>query len=292
MVDDDTVDELAEQVSKVTIENLTEDQQKVLEKLQEIQNRHNDVEKEYITALMALKKSFRVKFSPLYEERKEALIPRNDATTAIPNFWCGALKNHQMIADMIETVDEQPLSYLQDIQAKWVEVSENSDKNGFELHFKFAENPYFEPQELVKTYYMETTEDDNDPVLCSTDATLIQWKPSRDITKKTVTRKQKNKRTKQIRKLTETVSVPSFFNFFTKHEIPSEEELDNMSEEQVEELEVVIEADYEAGCIIRDKILPRAVHWFTGDVVDSDMEMDDDDLDDDDDQEELENDDE
>ena len=42
----------------------------------------------------------------------------------------------------------------------------------------------------------------------------------------------------------------------------------------MEELEVVIEADYEAGCIIRDKILPRAVDWYTGDVVDSDMEMD------------------
>ena len=37
--------------------------------------------------------------------------------------------------------------------------------------------------------------------------------------------------TKQIRKLTETVSVSSFFNFFQKHEIPAEEELDNMHEE-------------------------------------------------------------
>merc|ERR1719478_1054385 len=120
----------------------------------------------------------------------------------------------------------------------------------------FAENPFFEPTVLTKTYHMENTDNDSEPVLSSTDATAIRWKPGRDITKKTVTRKQKNKRTKQIRKLTETVSVPSFFNFFSKHEIPTEEELTNMTEEQVEELEVVMEADYDAGVVLRDKLIP------------------------------------
>jgi len=56
----------------------------------------------------------------------------------------------------------------------------------------------------------------------------------------------------------------------------------------VEELEVIVEADYQAGCIIREKIIPRAVLWYTGEEVDSDDEedsddeFDDDDLDDDD----------
>ena len=38
--------------------------------------------------------------------------------------------------------------------------------------------------------------------------------------------------------------MPSFFNFFTTRDIPSEEELENMTEEQVEELEVLLEAEW------------------------------------------------
>merc|ERR1712046_563547 len=139
---------------------------------------------------------------------------------------------------------------------------------------------------------METQPNEKDPALVRTEATEIEWKPGRDITKKVVTRKQKNKRTKQIRKLTETVSVPSFFNFFTKRDIPSEEELENMTEEQVEELEVLMEADYEAGVILRDKVIPHAVLWFTGEAVDSDMDMEDDDFEEDDEEDEEEEEDE
>merc|ERR1719224_270321 len=118
---------------------------------------------------------------------------------------------------------------------------------GFSLTFTFASNPYFEPLNLVKTYHMELQPNEKDPALVSTDATEIDWKPGKDITKKTVTRKQKNKRTKQIRKLTETVSVPSFFSFFQSHKIPNDEEIEAMNEDQVEELEVQVEHDYEIG---------------------------------------------
>ena len=240
MVSTDQIDSLAEKVDKLNIaETLTQKQREDLEKLQGIQGKHGEIEREFTIQLAALKKQFRARFEPLYLERKEILLPQSDAQTTIPSFWLTAMKNHQMIADMIESVDEMPLAYLQNIEATWMDGAENTTtttpgaKSGFELRFTFSENPYFEQRELVKTYYMEMTEDDHDPVLCSTDATQITWKLGKDITKKTVTRKQKNKRTKQIRKLTETVSVPSFFNFFTKHDIPSEEELDNMNEEQV-----------------------------------------------------------
>lgn len=54
------------------------------------------------------------------------------------------------------------LAYLQDIRAHWLEISDESEKSGFKLQFKFSENnPYFEPSELVKIYYMEMTEDDH-----------------------------------------------------------------------------------------------------------------------------------
>merc|ERR1711959_587099 len=132
--------------------------------------------------------------------------------------------------------------------------------------------------------------DEKTPSLVSTDSTEIRWKPGKDITKKTITRKQKNKRTKQIRKLTETVSVPSFFNFFSKKEIPTDEDLENMTEEHVEELEVLMEADYDAGVVLRDKVIPRALLYYTGEAVDSDMELDDDDVDEEEDEDEEDDD--
>jgi len=151
-------------------------------------------------------------------------------------------------------------------------------EKGFALHFLFKEdNPYFgPPYELIKTYQLEESSDLTDPVLSHIDSTDIPWKEGKDITKKSVTRKQKNKRTKQVRKTTEMVSLDSFFNFFQSQDIPTEEQLDELGEDGVDELEAEIESDFCAGTIIRDKIIPRAVDWYTGEAEVSDMETDED----------------
>lgn len=151
-------------------------------------------------------------------------------------------------------------------------------EKGFALHFLFKEdNPYFgPPYELIKTYQLEESSDLTDPVLSHIESTDIPWKEGKDITKKSVTRKQKNKRTKQVRKTTEMVSCDSFFNFFKSQDIPTEDQLDELGEDGVDELEAEIESDYCAGTIIRDKIIPRAVDWYTGEAEVSDMETDED----------------
>jgi len=267
---------------EASVGSLTEAQKDALVQLKDLHTQHVETEKAFQKELRTLKKKYANMYFPLYEKRCEVLAsgkdPELQSATCIPNFWLTALKKHMMLADMVEAVDEPVLAYLRDIKASWLgEDEDDMELSGFRIIFCFdRNNPYFEPAELVKTYHMEAQPDETDPSLVSTDSTVIQWKPTKDITKKTITRKQKNKRTKQIRKLTETVSVPSFFNFFTKKDIPTEEELENMTEEQVEELEVLMEADYEAGVILRDKVIPHAVLWFTGEAVDSDMDMEDD----------------
>ena len=45
----------------------------------------------------------------------------------------------------------------------------------------------------------------------------------------------------------------------------------------MDQLHDSLEADYELGCVIKDKIIPRAVAWFTGAAVDPEDEYDDDD---------------
>jgi len=273
-----------------------------LDKLKQLQQEHDEIETEFKREINELNKKYRVKYDPLYKKRYDAMKEGE----ALPDFWLTAMKNHRMLNDMIAEADEPVLKYLEDIRCAWKEVETTAVTNacapagtdataaaaaatapkdqsspGFSLHFVFKdENPYFTPNELVKTYYLEESSDLTDPVLSNIESTPIVWKPGKDITKKKVTKNQKNKRTKQVRKTTEMVSVDSFFNFFSSHSIPTEEQLDEMGEEMVDELETEIEADYLAGTIFRDKIIPRAVDWYTGEAEDSDAETDDEEDDD------------
>lgn len=50
--------------------------------------------------------------------------------------------------------------------------------------------------------------------VAKTEGTEINWKEGKDITKKTVTKKQKNKKTGKTRTVTKTVDADSFFTFF------------------------------------------------------------------------------
>ncbi|CAK51472.1 nucleosome assembly protein 19075338, putative [Eimeria tenella] len=120
--------------------------------------------------------------------------------------------------------------------------------------------------------------------LLRSSSSKIEWAPERNVTKKVIIRKQRNKKTKETRTVTETVETNSFFNLFVDHEIPPDHKLELMDEKeglalgfgvsaQVEELQLVVEADYDIGIRIRDKIIPRAVDWFLGQVDDdSDFE--------------------
>lgn len=48
----------------------------------------------------------------------------------------------------------------------------------------------------------------------------------------------------------------------------------------MEQLQEVMEADYEIGSVIKEKLIPHAVHWFTGEALQMEEEDDDDEDDD------------
>ena len=52
----------------------------------------------------------------------------------------------------------------------------------------------------------------------------------------------------------------------------------------MEQLQEVMEADYEIGSAIKERLIPHAISWFTGEAVDMDMDDDEDDDEDDDDE--------
>lgn len=101
---------------------------------------------------------------------------------------------------------------------------------------------------------------------------------------KTIKKKQKHKARGAVRTITKEVPNDSFFNFFSPPDVPEDEsKLD-------EESQNILGTDFEIGHFLRARIIPKAVLYYTGDVVDD--EDDDDDEEEEEEEEEEEDDDE
>lgn len=83
-----------------------------------------------------------------------------------------------------------------------------------------------------------------------------------------------------------TVPTESFFNFFNPPKSPTDGE-SVASEDDIEER---LELDYTIGEDIKEKLIPHAVSWFTGEALQFE-ELDDEDLEEEDDEDDDEDDD-
>ena len=247
-----------------------------------------------------------LKDDPSYEK-----LPADSSDTApIPEFWLTALRNHVGTSEIITDRDAAALKHLTDIR-----VTYTSPKPGFKLTFFFTPNEFFENEELEKTYYyQEEVGYSGDFLYDRAIGTTIKWKEDKDLTKEFEIKKQRNKsalpyppyslippvdwipltdtnRTRLVRKAR---PAESFFNFFTPPLPPTQEAIDNdeIDEEVLDELDEKLEMDYQLGEDIKEKIVPKAVDYFTGKALEYDMmdedeadyeDIDDDDDDDDDD---------
>lgn len=217
----------------------------------------------------------------------------------IPEFWLTALKNLVPVSDTLTERDEEALKYLTDIRMKYLE------KPGFALVFQFAENPFFTNKTLTKTYYyQEETGYGGDFIYDHAEGDDIEWKsPEMNLTVKIEKRKQRNKHTKATRTIEKTIPTDSFFSFFNPPKPPAMDESDGEDETVPEDIEERLEIDYQLGEEIKEKLIPRAVDWYTGEALEyenidefdenefddegaSDLDSDEDDDDDDDDDDE------
>ena len=78
---------------------------------------------------------------------------------------------------------------------------------------------------------------------------------------------QRNKNGKGTRTVTKTEPCESFFNFFSPPKIPGPED-EEMEDEEFERRQQELEADYDMGISFREKLVPHAVKWFTGEAED------------------------
>lgn len=211
--------------------------------------------------------------------------------SGIPEFWLTTFKNVEIFAEMVQEHDEPILKHLTD-----VEVKTSKEPMMFTLYFHFTPNDYFSNTTLTKEYFMKCEPDSKDPFsfdgpeIINCKGCKVEWKAGKNVTVKVIKKKQKHKQKGATRFVTKEVKNDSFFNFFDPPVIPEggEEAMD-------EETQELLNADFELGQILRDRILPRAVLYFTGEAEDDDDMYDEDEdeeeEDDDDDEDELSDDD-
>merc|ERR1711997_499823 len=185
----------------------------------------------------------------------------------VPDFWLTIFKNVDMLQEMVQEADEPVLTKLTDITVTFSEFP-----MGFTLHFYFAPNDYFSNSILTKEYEMkcEPSEDDpfsfEGPEIFKCKGCTINWKePGKNLTVKTVKKKQKHKSKGNVRTITKQVKNDSFFNFFDPPPIPDDPEAEVDAETQE-----LLTADFEIGHYIRERIIPRAVLFFTGEALEED----------------------
>ncbi|VFQ67010.1 unnamed protein product [Cuscuta campestris] len=282
------------------LKNLTPSVRKHVEALKQIQNQHNELEAKFFEGRAALETKYQKLYEPLYTKRYEIVNgivevegvsevsgdrgdDKGTEEKGVPNFWLNAMKMNEILTEEITERDEEALKYLKDI--KW---SRLDGTKGFKLEFFFDTNPFFKNTVLVKTYYMH---DDDELILEKAIGTDIEWHPSKCLTQKVLKKKPK-KGSKSAKPITKTEKCASFFNFFNPPAVPDDDDEEEEEEDQAEELHEQLEQDYEIGSTIRDKIIPHAVSWFTGEAVEldefQDTEEEDDECDEDDDEDDDE----
>jgi len=207
----------------------------------------------------------------------------------IPTFWLTIFKNVEMLAEMMQEADEPLLESLMDVTVTFTE----SSPMGFTLHFHFAPNDYFTNVILTKEYEMKCEPQEDDPFsfegpeIFKCKGCPIDWKKGKNLTQKTVKKKQKHKSKGSVRTITKVVKADSFFNFFDPPQVP-----DDPQAEVDEDTQSLLTADFEIGHYIRERIVPRAVLFFTGEALEdeSDYEEEEEEDGDDDDDENSDND--
>lgn len=275
--------------------------------LRAIQQEHSKLEDEFQKEVLELEKKYFGKFTPLYEKRAAIVNGKTEPTeeevkagdsedgqvhaeggadandqqqsentedvAGIPEFWLSAMKNQTTLAEMITDRDEAALKHLTDVRMEYL------DKPGFRLIFEFTENEYFSNKIITKTYFYQNESGyGGDFIYDHAEGDKIEWHAGKDLTVRIEAKKQRNKNTNQTRIVKKTVPTESFFNFFSPPQAPRDDD-DANDDDAARDIEDRLELDYQLGEDIKEKLIPRAIDWFTGEALAFEEDFDEDDLD-------------
>lgn len=238
---------------------------------------------------------------PEEQKTEQKTEQKQEDVKGVPGFWLETLKHSDEFGEFITDRDEEALQHLYDIKAAPYE-KEGVSNQSFSLEFFFTPNSFFENDVIKKTYFLVDKELGT-TMFDKVESTEIKWKQGKNLTVKLVTKQQGgNKRggrggkggrggrggaQQPVKTITVEEPCQSFFNFFN----PTA----GMDDADPEELQAILEDDYELGLMVKDEIIPNAVLWFTGEAAElyggmygEDFDEDEDEFDDEDDEEEEE----
>lgn len=184
----------------------------------------------------------------------------------MPDFWFHVFKNSEIIWEMVQQHDEPLIRKLKDI--KLVYPEDGSMSYIFEFHFE--KNEFFSDEVLTKQYFLKSELEAGKPFdyegteIFKCTGCKINWNKGKDLTVKTVKKKQKHRSRGAVRTVMKQVPNDSFFNFFSPPAAPENE--DDMDVET----EHILESDFNIGHYIRTRIIPRAVLIYAGIINDED----------------------
>ncbi|GMI94891.1 NUCLEOSOME/CHROMATIN ASSEMBLY FACTOR GROUP A 03, NUCLEOSOME/CHROMATIN ASSEMBLY FACTOR GROUP A3 [Hibiscus trionum] len=260
------------------LESLSPNVRKRVEVLRQIQGQHDELEAKFFEERVALEDKYQKLYQPLYAKRYDIVngVGEAEGTTneedmdqkddkdaeekGVPDFWLTAMRNNEVLSNGITELDGGAFKYLKDI--KWNRIDQ---PKGFKLEFYFDTNPYFKNTLLTKIYHMI---DVGIPVLDKVIGTEIEWYPGKCLTHK-VLEKKPMEGSKNAEPITKAEDSESFFHFFNSIEVP------DVDEDIAEQLQNLMEEDYDVASTIRHKIIPHAVSWFTGEAIQMDEVEDD-----------------
>ncbi|CAB4066739.1 NAP1L1 [Lepeophtheirus salmonis] len=245
--------------------------------LDDLKNLPPSIEAEFYREVHQLECKYQERYTPLYELRNKittgAYEPNDEECeweSEEDSDEEGADEQNNKKPEVVEAADDN----TKGIPEFWLKVFNNvdilvtfseKDPMGFTLHFIFSPNDFFTNKVLNKGC-----------VGCN-----IDWKPGKNVTDKEVVKTQKHASKGTVRSTVDTDQADSFFNFFNPPEIPEDPNA------QIEtNLQDLISMDFEIGHYIREKIIPRAVLYFTGEALEDDGDVEDESNDDDDDDDE------
>ena len=162
----------------------------------------------------------------------DALAPKG-----IEDFWLTCMRNSSL-SQIIEEHDEELLQSITDITSSVI----TGERPGFDVTFHFKSNAYFTQSELKLTCIVPDfpAGDDVEEVI----VTPILWK-----NKKNITRSKNGKEERQ-----------SFFHVFDELNLDELEEGDEEYDRAMGTREMAATTCF----ILREKVIPNAVNWYTG----------------------------
>lgn len=289
------------------IESLPANMKKRLNALKNLQMDYLNIETKFFQEVYALEKKYQAMYDPLLEKRSKIVngeveptaaegefkveveedeelaekmkaflseqsvdVPKyTDDAKGLPDFWYHVFKNSEVVWEMVQQHDEPLIRKLKDIKLVYP-----ADGMSYTFEFHFDQNEYFTDSVLTKQYFLKSELEAGKPFdyegteIFKCTGCKINWNKGKDLTVKTIKKKQKHRSRGAVRTVMKQVPNDSFFNFFSPPEMP--EDQDDLDVET----ENILESDFNIGHYIRTRIISRAVLIYAGILTDEDDDED------------------